>query len=215
MSVHEMFVSWQGEGARAGALCLFVRVSKCNLWTGREQDRKSAVCRFCDTDFLGTGGTHGGYYSPQELVRKISELCAETEATAKPVRDLIFTGGEPLLQLTETHTKMLHDAGYYIAVETNGTLPAPKGIDWLCVSPKAGTALVITSGHELKVVWPQPDLDLDALRKLDFAHFSLQPMEALGDPEGSRKNLETTLAEARSRPDWRLSLQTHKWIGVR
>ena len=218
MSVHEMFVSWQGEGARAGVLSLFIRVSKCNLWTGRERDRATAVCQFCDTDFRGTGGTHGGVYSVHELLQKIHELCAggaDAEHEHAPIKNLIFTGGEPLLMLTSTYTKALRDAGYFIAVETNGTLAPPEGIDWLCVSPKAGAPLTATRGNELKVIWPQPDLDIEQLRALDFDYFMLQPMDVPGDAEATRENLQSTLEAARLHPEWRLSLQTHKWIGVR
>lgn len=201
--VKEIYATLQGEGAHAGRSAVFCRFSGCNLWSGRERDRDRAVCRFCDTDFVGTDGARGGEYSsPESLVEVLAGLAATDY--------VVFTGGEPLLQLDAELVDHCHRRGLTVAVETNGTMPAPAGIDWICVSPKAGAPLVQTRGQELKLVWPQAGFDLDALARLDFAHFFLQPMDG---PE-RLANTDSAIAACLAHPRWRLSLQTHKLIGI-
>jgi len=206
-AVKEVFRTLQGEGRQAGRAAVFLRFSRCNLWSGHERDRAAATCRFCDTDFVGTDGPGGGVF------RGAGELAAHVAATWGPGRDhrfVVCTGGEPALQLDEALVEALHAEGFEVAVETNGTLPLPAGLDWVCVSPKAGTELVVTSGDELKVVWPQDGIDLDALERLDFAHHLLSPLD------GPDRDASTREAVARclERPRWRLSLQTHKVLGI-
>jgi 7-carboxy-7-deazaguanine synthase len=204
-AVKEIFKTLQGEGARSGSAAVFCRFSGCNLWSGRERDRATAVCRFCDTDFVGT---EGGKFSDA------MDLAAAVEIAWGPVsehRYVVFTGGEPLLQMDRPLVYALHLLGFEIAVETNGTLLPPHGIDWLCVSPKAGAPCVVWEGKELKVVYPQPGLDLEALCKWDFQHFFLQPMDGPDREANTQAALEYCLAH----PRWRLSLQTHKLLGLR
>ncbi|MFG1358896.1 7-carboxy-7-deazaguanine synthase [Xanthobacter pseudotagetidis] len=206
-SVKEMFKTLQGEGAQAGRAAVFCRFAGCNLWSGREEHRADAQCRFCDTDFVGTDGAGGGRFAAAaELARAIAAAWAGDRAR----RFVVFTGGEPLLQLDAALIDAVHGEGFEIAVETNGTLAAPDGIDWICVSPKAGTALSQRRGQELKLVFPQPDLMPEAMDGLDFAHFFLQPMDG---PERAA-NTEAAVAYCLSHPRWRLSLQTHKMIGI-
>ncbi|GAB3471709.1 7-carboxy-7-deazaguanine synthase [Polaromonas eurypsychrophila] len=206
--VKEIFYTLQGEGANAGRPAVFCRFAGCNLWSGREQDRNMAVCRFCDTDFVGTNGTLGGKFaSADELARRIDALWPAGAGH----RFVVMTGGEPLLQLDATLIEALHARDFAIAVETNGTLAAPDGIDWLCVSPKAGAPWVQREGQELKVVWPQPQLALDELEAASFTHRYLQPMD---NPERQR-NTEACIQLCLERPAWRLSLQTHKITGIR
>ena len=207
--VKEIFYTLQGEGANAGRPAVFCRFAGCNLWSGRELDRSAAVCQFCDTDFVGTDGTLGGKYrSAQALALQIDTLWpAGNEAN----RFVVLTGGEPLLQLDAALIDALHARQFLIAVETNGTLAAPAGIDWLCVSPKAGAPWVQRSGHELKVVWPQITLDLNALEAADFSHRYLQPMDNVLQADNTARCIALCLA----RPTWRLSLQTHKITGIR
>ncbi len=207
--IKEIFYTLQGEGANAGRPAVFCRFAGCNLWSGREQDRASAICKFCDTDFVGTDGTLGGRYDT--AVALAQRVADQWPAGYAGQRFVVLTGGEPLLQLDEPLIAALHSQGFHIAVETNGTLAAPPGIDWICVSPKAGAAWVQRSGHELKVVWPQDGLDLDDLEAADFANRYLQPMD------GAQRSAHTQvcIAQCLQRPAWSLSLQTHKITGIR
>jgi 7-carboxy-7-deazaguanine synthase len=207
--VKEIFYTLQGEGANAGRPAVFCRFAGCNLWSGREADRASAVCRFCDTDFVGTDGTLGGKFKDADALA--DQIAAQWPAGDIAHRFVVMTGGEPLLQIDGALIAALHTRGFQIAVETNGSLAAPEGIDWLCVSPKAGAPWVQREGQELKVVWPQPELDLDALEAAHFTHRYLQPMD---NPERER-NTDTCIALCLARPAWRLSLQTHKITGIR
>ncbi|MDI4663755.1 7-carboxy-7-deazaguanine synthase [Xanthobacter autotrophicus] len=207
-AVKEMFLTLQGEGAQAGRAAVFCRFAGCNLWSGREEDRAGAQCRFCDTDFVGMDGEGGGRFADAAM---LADAIAATWGAAEPdCRFVVFTGGEPLLQLDAALVDAVHARGFEIAVETNGTVEAPDGIDWICVSPKAGTDLKLTRGHELKLVYPQGGLDPEALAGLGFAHFFLQPMDG---PDRLR-NTEAAVAYCLSHPRWRLSLQTHKMIGI-
>ena len=207
-AVKEAFLTLQGEGAQSGRRAVFVRFAGCNLWSGREVDRATADCQFCDTDFVGTDGEGGGKFGDADsLAAHASKLWG-----AAPGPQLaVVTGGEPFLQLDEALIDAFHSAGFEVAVETNGTLPAPAGLDWICVSPKAGTEVVQRSGDELKLVWPQEGIDLDELESWDFRHFFIQPM----DCEARDEALEQSIALVMGRPKWRLSLQAHKVIGLR
>ncbi|GAA0760029.1 7-carboxy-7-deazaguanine synthase [Ideonella azotifigens] len=208
-SVKEIFYTLQGEGANAGRAAVFCRFAGCNLWTGREEDRAGAVCQFCDTDFVGTDGTLGGKYrTAEELARLVA---AQWPANTRGQRLVVLTGGEPLLQVDAPLIEALHAQGFEIAVETNGTIAAPPGLDWVCVSPKAGSTLVQKQGQELKVVIPQAGLDLDALAELPFAHHFVQAM----DGPLARRNAEIATAHCMADPRWRLSVQTHKVLGIR
>ncbi|MFW2830900.1 7-carboxy-7-deazaguanine synthase [Sphingomonas sp. ID0503] len=206
-AVKEMFLTLQGEGMQAGRRAVFVRFAGCNLWTGREQDRADATCRFCDTDFVGMDGTLGGRYDAAGLVAQVVALWGSDPAMAY----VVLTGGEPLLQVDLPLIDALHEAGFEIAVETNGTIAAPRGIDWICVSPKAGSEVVQRSGDELKLVWPQPGIDLSIVEGWDFRHFLIQPMDC-ADGEVAR---EAAITVAMTRPPWRLTLQNHKALGLR
>ena len=205
-TVKEMHYTLQGEGARAGRPVVLVRFVGCNLWTGREGDRSTACCRFCDTDFLGTDGPGGGRFSDASiLARSVADFWPDRRADPY----VVLTGGEPLLQVDSSLIAALHQEGFEVGVETNGTLACPGEIDWVCVSPKAGSPLRLTCGQELKVVWPQA-IDLEMLADLDFQHYWLQPMD------GPDLRLNTRLAAERcllSGP-WRLSIQTHKVVGI-
>ena len=206
--VKEVFYTLQGEGANTGRPSVFLRFAGCNLWSGREEDRTSAICDFCDTDFIGTDGPGGGRYATaQELVNDVQ---AKWPTAGGDHRFVVCTGGEPLLQLDTNLIEALRQAGFAIAVETNGTLHVPKGIDWICVSPKVRAALLQTQGDELKIVFPQPGLDPSRYEGLAFQHFFLQPMD------GPHRDHNTTLAMqyCLSHPTWRLSLQTHKLLGI-
>jgi 7-carboxy-7-deazaguanine synthase len=209
--VKEIFYSLQGEGANCGRPTIFCRFSGCNLWTGREADRQSAVCQFCDTNFMGTDGLGGGSFAtPEALAQAIREFDASVSDGTRQTRPLVvFTGGEPLLQLDDALIRQL--PMYEVAVETNGTRAAPAGIDWICVSPKANTQLVLRCGHELKLVYPQAGLQPESFEDLDFEHFLLQPMDGPNLQEHIRLAIEYCLAH----PRWRLSLQTHKILGLR
>ena len=204
-AVKEIFLTLQGEGMQAGRRAVFLRFAGCNLWSGRERDRAEADCRFCDTDFVGTDGVNGGRYDAEGLADTVSRLWQEGER-----RLVVITGGEPLLQLDAPLIDALHARGFEIAVESNGTLPAPPGIDWLCVSPKAGTEVVQRAGNELKLVWPQPGIDPAELARWDFDHFLIQPM----DCADARAALDQSIAFVMDNPGWELSLQTHKLIGL-
>lgn len=207
-AVKEIFYTLQGEGANAGRPAVFCRFAGCNLWSGREQDRDTAVCRFCDTDFVGTDGTLGGKFRTAEALAAL--VAAQWPATTGQ-RFCVLTGGEPLLQVDAELLQALHDQGFEIAVETNGTVAAPAGIDWLCVSPKAGSVLVVRAGDELKVVVPQTGIDLDALVALPFGNRLLQPM----DGPLQRDNTAWAIQRCLDDPRWRLSVQTHKVVGIR
>ncbi len=207
-SVKEMHYTLQGEGAQTGRAAVFCRFTGCNLWSGREQDRATAQCRFCDTDFVGTSGTNGGTFADADsLADAIAHLWPE-DVFGK--RYVVFTGGEPLLQLDEALIDACHRHSFEVAIETNGTLRAPPGIDWICVSPKAGTEQVQTSGQELKVVYPQDGLDPRTLEDQLFTHRFVQPM----DGPDYADNLHAAVKFCRANPAWRLSLQTHKALGI-
>lgn len=214
-SVKELFYTLQGEGAQAGRAAVFCRFAGCNLWSGREQDRATAVCTFCDTDFIGTDGEGGGKFADAtalaDAVAKAWPGGAEGAAAhgrGKPY--VVCTGGEPLLQLDTPLIDALHARGFEIAVETNGTQPAPPGLDWICVSPKADAPLVLTSGHELKLVYPQPLAQPDRFAGLDFQHFFLQPMDSVLQ----REHIKAAVAYCMQHPQWRLSVQMHKVVGI-
>lgn len=207
-SVKEMFYTLQGEGAHAGRPAVFLRFTGCNLWTGREQDRAKAICQFCDTDFVGTDGLGGGKFeTPTDLAKAVAALWPDRTG-GRPY--VVCTGGEPLLQLDSPLIDALHRQGFEIAVETNGTIVAPDGIDWICVSPKAGATFVQQSGHELKLVYPQPLAPPDMFTALDFKNFYLQPMDGMA----AEKNTQAAVAYCLAHPQWRLSLQTHKLLGI-
>jgi 7-carboxy-7-deazaguanine synthase len=205
-SVKEIFYTLQGEGANAGRAAVFCRFAGCNLWSGREQDRATAHCLFCDTDFVGTDGPGGGRFATA------SDLAGACRAAAGAAGAglIVLTGGEPMLQIDEPLLAALHDADFEIAIETNGTLPVPASIDWICVSPKAGTDIKQTTGHELKLVYPQEHLQPEAVEGLVFAHRFLQPMDG---PDRAR-NTALAVAYCKDHPRWRLSLQSHKLIGI-
>ncbi len=208
--VKEMFFTIQGEGAQTGRPAVFCRFAGCNLWTGREADRSRAVCTFCDTDFVGTDGPGGGSFaSAAELAATADSTWGDDRTGAR--RLVVCTGGEPTLQLDAALIDALHQRGFDIAIETNGTRPAPAGVDWICVSPKAGATLVQREGHELKLVYPQAGLDPESFRTLGFAHFLLQPMDGETRPANTRAALDY----CRRHSQWRLSLQTHKFLGLR
>jgi 7-carboxy-7-deazaguanine synthase len=207
--VKEIFYTLQGEGANAGTPAVFCRFAGCNLWSGREDDRATAQCQFCDTDFVGTDGTLGGKYATATALAK--QITEQWPVQDRQHRFVVFTGGEPLLQIDKALIQAMHSHGFRIAVETNGTLKAPAGIDWICVSPKAGTEWVQREGHELKVVWPQLGLDLKMLAKANFDNKFLQPMDNALQAE----NTQDCIALCLKNPEWRLSVQTHKVIGVR
>lgn len=204
-AVKEMFLTLQGEGMQAGRRAVFVRLAGCNLWSGREADRAHARCRFCDTDFVGTDGENGGRYEAGALAATAAALWGEG---ARPLA--VVTGGEPTLQLDAALVDALHARGFEIAIETNGTLPAPAGVDWVCVSPKAGTEIVQRRGDELKLVWPQEGIDPEVLLGWDFAHFIIQPMDCAG-AEAARA---AAIAYVMAHPRWRLGLQAHKLLGL-
>lgn len=207
-AVKEMFLTLQGEGVNAGARAVFVRFAGCNLWSGREQDRATAVCRFCDTDFVGTDGAGGGKFVDA------AALAAAVEGFWGPDRDrrfAVLTGGEPMLQVDDALVEALHAADFRIAIESNGTLPAHPGIDWICISPKAGSEVIQRSGDELKLVWPQAGIDPAALERWDFTHHLVQPLD---DPAADA-NRAACVDLVLARPRWRLSLQTHKLLGLR
>ena len=206
-AVKERFLTLQGEGANAGRAAVFLRFAGCNLWSGREADRANAQCRFCDTDFVGTDGPGGGRYADAGA---LADAVAATWTAPYGQRLVVCTGGEPLLQLDPPLIDALHAHGFEIAVETNGTLPAPPGLDWICVSPKAGTTLVQRRGDELKLVYPQPGAEPAAFETLDFNHFFLQPMDG---PARSQHTADA-VAYCLAHPLWRLSVQSHKYIGI-
>jgi 7-carboxy-7-deazaguanine synthase (Cx14CxxC type) len=206
-AVKECFLTLQGEGVQSGSRAVFLRFAGCNLWSGREQDRAVAQCTFCDTDFVGTDGEGGGKFaSADDLAARVEHLWGEGTYN----RLVVITGGEPMLQLDPALVDALHARGFRIAVETNGTLSATPGIDWICVSPKAGTEVVQRSGNELKLVWPQQGIEPADLETWSFDHFLVQPM----DCDGHEKALDAAIRLAMDRPKWRLALQAHKVVGL-
>ena len=206
-AVKECFLTLQGEGVQSGSRAVFLRFAGCNLWSGREQDRAIAQCNFCDTDFVGTDGEGGGKFAnAAELAAQVERLWGDDDEG----RLVVITGGEPMLQLDEALVAALHGRGFRIAVESNGTLPATPGIDWLCVSPKAGTDVVQRSGNELKLVWPQQGLDPAELERWSFDHFLVQPMDCAEREQA----MDAAIRLAMERPKWRLSLQAHKVVGL-
>ncbi|HEY3745082.1 MAG TPA: 7-carboxy-7-deazaguanine synthase [Gemmatimonadaceae bacterium] len=214
-TVKEIFYTLQGEGAQAGRASVFCRFSGCNLWSGREEDRSRAVCQFCDTDFVGTGPDGGKFGSARELADAIERSwggpAGHSDRTPDREKYVVCTGGEPLLQLDDALIDALHDRGFDVAVETNGTRPAPASLDWICVSPKAGAPFVQTTGSELKLVYPQENAPPEKFAALDFRHFFLQPMDG---PDIDR-NTEDAIEYCLRHPQWRLSIQTHKLVGIR
>ena len=207
-AVKEIFYTLQGEGANAGTPAVFCRFAGCNLWSGREQDRAGAVCTFCDTDFAGTGGPGGGRFETADSLA--DAIGGAWPAGAAASRLVVCTGGEPLLQLDEASIQALHARGFRVAVETNGTQSVPRGVDWVCVSPKAGAALEVGCGDELKLVFPQPGAEPERFERLRFDHFFLQPMDGPAREANTRLAVDYCLAH----PRWRLSLQIHKLVGI-
>ena len=210
-AVKEMFLTLQGEGVNAGRRAVFIRFAGCNLWSGREQDRATAVCRFCDTDFVGTDGEGGGRFDDAAA---LAEAAAGFWGEGREERFCVLTGGEPMLQVDDALVEALHAAGFTIAIESNGTLAVHPGIDWVCISPKAGSEVVQRSGDELKLVWPQPGTDVDVLERWDFAHLLAQPLDT-GSAEGNAASEAEAIALVMARPRWRLTLQAHKRLGLR
>jgi 7-carboxy-7-deazaguanine synthase len=209
-AVKEIYYTLQGEGAQTGRPAVFCRLAGCNLWTGREQDRERATCKFCDTDFVGTDGPGGGKFGQADALAKACRAAWRGNSGTPPF--VVLTGGEPMLQVDEKLIAALHDAGFEIAIETNGTLPVPRSIDWICVSPKAGAPLMQLSGDELKLVYPQAALDPREVEDLDFGHFLLQPMD---EGAKSASHLLAAIDYCLAHPKWRLSLQTHKLLGLK
>ncbi|WP_415890815.1 7-carboxy-7-deazaguanine synthase [Neptuniibacter sp. SY11_33] len=207
-SVKEIFYSLQGEGAQSGRASIFCRFSGCNLWSGREQDREKAICDFCDTDFVGTDGQNGGKFSTAAELCQFLKSFWPTQNNEKPY--IIFTGGEPALQLDQTLVDECHTNGFEIAIETNGTKPLPDNIDWICVSPKADAEVIITQGDELKLVYPQPLAQPNQFETLSFTHFYLQPMDGPARSIYTKEVIDYCLAH----PQWKLSLQNHKVLGI-
>lgn len=212
-TVKEMFFSIQGEGMQTGRAALFCRFSGCNLWSGKEADRSQAKCQFCDTDFSGPSSFGGGIFADEQtlieaMLETVPSYCTQGSLNYRPM--VILTGGEPALQVTQKLIDLLREHGFFIAIETNGTLPLPEGIDWVCVSPKAGSPLHITHGNELKLVWPQVGIKPDYYLSLDFKHFILQPC----DDAQTNKNTHICMAYCLTNPAWRLGLQTHKILDI-
>ena len=205
--IKEIYYTLQGEGAHTGRPAVFCRFTGCNLWSGREEDRTKAICQFCDTDFWGTDGLNGGKYEVARLVQKVKEQWG-SRSNGQPY--VVCTGGEPLLQLDEPLVAAFHEAGFEVAIETNGTQLASEGIDWICVSPKAGANLLLKKGNELKLVYPQPAAMPHQFEDLDFDHFYLQPM----DGPNVEDNTKQTVAYCLAHPQWNLSLQTHKMLNI-
>jgi 7-carboxy-7-deazaguanine synthase len=212
-SIKELYYTIQGEGAQSGRAAIFCRFAGCNLWTGRESDRATAICDFCDTDFLGTDGVRGGKYAtPSEVIQTVQAICDEQRIATQNLL-IVFTGGEPLLQLDEALIAATRAVGLFVAVETNGTLPCPAGVDWLCVSPKAGTEVILRRGQELKLVVPQTGLDPQDFTGNDweFEHYYLQPMDGTQQAANTQFAVKYCLAH----PRWKISLQQHKILGLK
>lgn len=210
-AVKEMFLTLQGEGAQAGRRAVFARFAGCNLWSGLEKDRSSAICQFCDTDFIGMDGDGGGRFRDAAA---FADAVSAIWGTGEDARFAVLTGGEPMLQVDDALIVALHDAGFEIAIESNGTLAVPRSIDWICISPKAGSETVQRSGDELKLVWPQPGSDWEAMQDWDFANHLLQPMDTRLGQAANDANLKDAIAFVQAHPKWRLSLQTHKILGL-
>lgn len=208
-AVKEIFLTLQGEGVHAGRRAVFLRFSGCNLWTGREVDRANAICQFCDTDFVGMDGENGGRYDAAALAAKVAELWGKGIDS----RYLVITGGEPMLQVDDAIVDALHAQGFMIAIESNGTIAVHPGIDWVCISPKAGSEVIQQTGDELKLVWPQPGSDVEAMEKWQFRHFLIQPMD-MGDDILNASGVSAATGFVMERPKWRLSLQNHKILGL-
>jgi 7-carboxy-7-deazaguanine synthase (Cx14CxxC type) len=208
-AVKEIFLTLQGEGVHAGRRAVFLRFAGCNLWTGREEDRSSAICQFCDTDFVGMNGENGGRYDAADLAAKVAALWGDGAQS----RYVVITGGEPMLQVDDAIVDALHAHGFQIAIESNGTIAVHPGIDWVCISPKAGSDVIQHQGDELKLVWPQLASDLDRMEGWQFAHFLIQPMDK-GDAELNAASVEEATRFVMDRPKWRLSLQNHKILGL-
>jgi 7-carboxy-7-deazaguanine synthase (Cx14CxxC type) len=208
-AVKEIYYTLQGEGAQAGRPAVFCRFAGCNLWSGREDDRAGATCTFCDTDFVGTDGPGGGKFEDAAALAQACRTAWRGNSGTPPF--LVLTGGEPMLQVDGALIEALHGAGFEIAIETNGTLPVPRAIDWICVSPKAGAPLVQRVGDELKLVYPQSEIEPSELEGLDFTHFLLQPM---ADAERTPNNIRAAIDYCLAHPKWRLSVQTHKLLGL-
>ena len=206
-SVKEIYYTLQGEGFHTGRPAVFIRFSGCNLWTGHEKDRSGAICDWCDTDFVGTNGINGGKFSIKEIINIINSLWKDNVLT-KPY--VVCTGGEPLLQMDEALIKAIHEEGFEIGLETNGTMIPPDGIDWICVSPKANADLILKNGNELKVVYPQCGMNPRVHEKLKFDHFFIQPMDGINQKENIKRSEKFVL----NHPKWKLSLQTHKILGI-
>jgi 7-carboxy-7-deazaguanine synthase len=207
-AVKEMFLTLQGEGVQAGRRAVFVRFAGCNLWSGREQDRASAICRFCDTDFVGTDGIGGAKFAD---AKTLAEAVAGFWGAGAARRFVVLTGGEPMLQVDDALVDALHAAGFEIAIESNGTLAVHPGIEWVCISPKAGSVVVQRSGDELKLVWPQPGSDPAELESWDFTHHLVQPLDSAAAEANHAAAIDLVMA----RPKWRLTLQAHKTLGLR
>lgn len=212
-AVKEMFLTLQGEGVHAGRRAVFLRFAGCNLWTGRERDRAEAVCRFCDTDFVGTDGDGGGKFADAAALADAAE---DFWGASRELRYIVLTGGEPMLQIDDALVDALHARGFAIAIESNGTLPVHPRIDWVCISPKAGSDVVQRRGNELKLVWPQPgeghsDAEIDAMEQWVFDHLLVQPL----DDAAAAANVRAGIAFVMERPRWRLTLQSHKYLGLR
>ncbi len=208
--VKEIYYTLQGEGAHTGRAAVFCRFTGCNLWTGREKDRAKAICQFCDTDFWGMDGVNGGKYSATKLAQKVRDIWDENAQPNAGKPYIVCTGGEPLLQLDEKLVAAFHKVGLEVAIETNGTIPVPHGVDWICVSPKANTEIVVVKGDELKLVFPQANAEPERYEHLDFQYFMLQPM----DSPLQAIHTKRTLDFCRKNPKWRLSLQTHKLLNI-
>ena len=207
LSVKEIYFTLQGEGFYTGRPSVFLRFSGCNLWSGLEKDRKRAICNWCDTDFIGNDGMNGGRYSNNQIIKIIKKLWPEDE-TSTPF--IVFTGGEPLLQLKSELIELIHSIGFEIGLETNGTILAPSGINWVCVSPKADSNFILKKGNELKVVFPQKGIDPLDFNNLEFEHFYIQPM----DGKNQKNNIKESKKFIKKNPQWKLSLQTHKLLGI-
>lgn len=212
-AVKESFLTLQGEGIQAGRRAVFIRFAGCNLWNGRETDREQAICRFCDTDFIGTDGENGGRFTAFELAEQASQLWQKNlEKRYQSIKPfVVLTGGEPLLQVDDALLAALKNKAFEIAIETNGTQPVPSAIDWVCMSPKAGSQIILEKGNEIKLVWPQAEIDIEALENLNFDHYLVQPM----DNDCQKENIQKAIAFVLDRPLWRLSIQGHKLIGVK
>lgn len=210
-AVKEIFLTLQGEGVHAGRRAVFVRFAGCNLWSGLERDRATAICQFCDTDFVGMDGDGGGRF---QTARDLARAAAEIWSGDRDSRFVVLTGGEPMLQVDDALIDALHAEGFFIAIESNGTLAVPRAIDWICISPKAHSETIQRAGDELKLVWPQEGSDWQAMQDWNFANLLLQPKDAIADTDASQAHLEQAIAFVQAHPKWRLSLQNHKILGL-